>query len=88
MFLGDDSANVLAFMDLSVDRSTGQKLYTCKICNASSNRKYNISTHIARVHGPQDGVRCDFCEKVFKNIPTLQTHLKKKICIKKIVFGE
>ena len=75
-------------VEISIDMHTGAKMYVCKVCNASSNRKYNTEMHIARVHGPSWNVKCQICDKSFKNVVTLENHLKKKVCLQNLTFKE
>merc|ERR1711972_735736 len=47
-------------------------LYVCTECGKENRNKKDLKRHVSRKHVQGPSVSCQFCEKEFKNQPTLQ----------------
>ncbi|XP_031639862.1 zinc finger protein 84-like [Contarinia nasturtii] len=50
-----------------------QKRFHCKVCEYSSNRKWNFNVHM-RTHSGVKQYRCDICPKAFTSMQNLKNH--------------
>jgi len=52
--------------------------FQCSDCEHSSNYKSNMVKHVEDRHVQQDGVFCQFCEKVCPSRNALSAHISRK----------
>ncbi|XP_035786510.1 zinc finger protein 43-like [Anopheles albimanus] len=52
---------------------------TCTICGIVVRNKYNLTTHMKRMHTEQKPVRCESCGKMFKSKHNLDAH-RANVC--------
>ncbi|XP_048002469.1 zinc finger protein 700-like isoform X2 [Leguminivora glycinivorella] len=54
-----------------------ERLFKCSECEKSFKTQLNLTTHIARVHSPEDAMMyCAQCDKQFKNMFSYSYHLR------------
>ena len=58
------------------------KKYTCKYCNHTLKVARELKIHIIEKHEHQNGVKCDFCTKVFASESRKKQHFWLILLIK------
>ena len=63
-------------------KHTGDKPYTCEICQMGFTQNGNLRAHILRTHfvtseEEQNVLKCEECPCVFKKVGTLNAHVSK-----------
>lgn len=55
---------------------TGEKNYICGICEKGYQQKWNLITHVARVHSKEKPFKCNDCDKAFGYSSHFKRHVK------------
>ena len=52
----------------------------CNLCRKLFAKKSDLKRHMSHLHNRKSRTKCDFCEKTFVNIYSLQVHLDREVC--------
>jgi len=57
----------------------GHRIFNCRLCDFSSERKEKVRQHVESWHGDEMGIRyrCDYCDKQYKCHSNLRSHLSR-----------
>ena len=76
--------NVMEFLVSGLSRD-GQRYFRCLICSKSSlhssNMKKHMFSHSKPTHDP-----CPYCKKTFKNLVSLDQHIRQRPGLKNLIF--
>jgi len=72
---GDQNKGYVDLDALVTEISKG--LFSCSQCGKNSQSRKDLKRHIASKHVVSPRVRCQFCEREYKNQPSLQAHISQ-----------
>ena len=81
-------ADVMEYIKVERDpeKTAGKsfKIYTCTLCNHTnkSEAARNMKRHVSMVHFKPKPCVCPFCQRTFKNAPTLRSHFNVSMACK------
>ena len=64
------------YLTISTKMSKIDSRWYCLECDFTSDRKYNIMSHVEAKHVDNTEVACDYCDGVFANRRRLRYHVK------------
>lgn len=74
--------NVMNFVAKCKNPETKKTIYRCKKCGKTGRSRTDVSKHVLSVHAEPTFEKCEHCNRVFRNAPSLHTHLTRKVCLK------